>query len=88
MKRLDKWNLVWITGVIGIILNILLSLILSPFATPAQKKPPNGAASLDAWSQFMHMLVHHKQVLLMSSLIVFIVVALSTAIALALSLTK
>ena len=88
MKRLNKWNLVWITGVIGILLNVLLSLVLSPFASPEQIKPPNGAASLNAWSQFMHMLVHHKQTLFMSSLIVLIVVALSTTIALALPLTK
>tara|TARA_B100000683_G_scaffold139022_1_gene135445 strand:+ start:3290 stop:3559 length:270 start_codon:yes stop_codon:yes gene_type:complete len=88
MKHLGKWNLVWLTGVVGILLNVVLSLVLTPFATREQIKPPNGAASLDPFGQFMHMIVHHKQVLFMSSLIVFIVVTLSTTISLALPIVK
>lgn len=83
MNRLRKWNLVWVTGVIGIILNVLLSLIAFAFATQTTKHP-NGAASLDAWSRFKALSVS----LFMTSLIVFIAVALSTAIALALPLIE
>ena len=69
-------------GFIGIVLNVLLSLLLSPFATKSQIKPPKGAANLPFISQIMHMLVHHKQVLLTSSLIVAILVFISTYLSL------
>ena len=62
---------------VSIILNIILSKVLSNFATEEEKKPPNGAAELSLKEQFMHMMVHHEQVLLMSSLIVGLVVFLS-----------
>lgn len=66
---------------IGVVLNIALALILSPFATKDEVKPPNGAAKLSFKSQVMHMLVHHGQVLFTSSLIVGVLVALSVCIA-------
>ncbi len=75
------YNTALLNSVVGVFLNITLSLILSPFATPAQITPPNGAAQLDFFSQIMHMLVHHGQVLLTSSLIIFAIVFLSTIIA-------
>ena len=62
---------------VSIILNIILSKVLSNFATEEEKKPPNGAAELSLKGQFMHMMVHHEQVLLMSSFIVGLVVFLS-----------
>jgi hypothetical protein len=71
-----------VSAVIGIILNIVLSFWLSPFATKNEIKPVNGAASLSFKSQIMHMLVHHKQVLLTSSLIVGLLVGISTFLAL------
>ena len=82
--KLNRWNLVWIAGLIGVVLNIVLSLALSPLASAKQIHPPDGAAQLNPFDQFMHMLVHHKQVLGTSSLIVFVVVSLSVAIGLAL----
>tara|TARA_Y100000389_G_C17200340_1_gene383323 strand:+ start:24 stop:284 length:261 start_codon:yes stop_codon:yes gene_type:complete len=66
-------------SIVGVVLNIFLSVVFSPFATPSQIKPPNGAQNLDFFSQIMHMLVHHKQVLLTSSLIVFALIFLSTS---------
>ena len=66
---------------IGVVLNIALALILSPFATKDEIKPPNGAAKLSFKSQVMHMLVHHGQVLFTSSLIVAVLVGLSVCIA-------
>ena len=58
-------------ALVAVILNLSLSFGFSLFATHKQKHPPNGAAKLDFWDQVMHMLVHHKQVPLTSSLIVF-----------------
>ena len=62
-------------ALIGVILNIGF---LSPFATKDEIKPPNGAANLSFKEQIMHMLVHHKQVMITSSLIVALLVGLST----------
>lgn len=70
-----------VSSIIGVILNIVLAYVLFPFATPEQIKPPNGAQNLPFMSQFMHMIVHHKQVLFTSSLIVAIVVGLSVVLA-------
>tara|TARA_Y100000591_G_C21212401_1_gene396124 strand:- start:245 stop:499 length:255 start_codon:yes stop_codon:yes gene_type:complete len=64
--------------VVSIILNLLLPALTSPFATKEQIKPPNGAAALPFFDQLMHMLVHHAQVPLTSSLIVALIVSLST----------
>ena len=64
-------------AVIGIILNVVLAYGLSPFATEDEVTPPAGAANLPFKSQVMHMLVHHKQVIFTSSLIVCLLVGLS-----------
>ena len=69
------------TTFIAILINVVLSMLLSHFATNEEIKPPNGAAALSFKGQFMHMMVHHKQVLFMSSLIVGIVVFLSVYLA-------
>ena len=61
----------------GISLNLILPLILKPYATEKEKTPPNGAASLSMKEQFMHMMVHHNQVPFMSSVIIAIIVGLS-----------
>jgi hypothetical protein len=62
---------------VSIILNLILPMVVFPFATSSQITPPNGAAALGMWDQIMHMLVHHKQVPLVSSLIVALIVLLS-----------
>jgi uncharacterized membrane protein YjfL (UPF0719 family) len=58
-------------------LNLVLPLILKPFATQEEIKPTNGAASLSLKGQFMHMMIHHNQVPFMSSVIIAIIVGLS-----------
>ena len=58
-------------------LNIILPMILKPLATAEEIKPTNGAASLDYKGQFMHMMVHHNQVPVMSTLIVMLITYLS-----------
>ena len=65
-------------ALIGVVLNVVLSYVLSPFATKEEIKPPNGAANLSFKQQIMHMLVHHKQVIITSSLIIALLVGLST----------
>jgi hypothetical protein len=69
------------SAVIAVVLNIALSYLLSPFATDEEVNPPNGATNLAFKSQIMHMLVHHKQVMLSSSLIVALLAGISCFIA-------
>ena len=71
------YSLVLKSSLIGVLLNIFLAYILSPLATKDEIKPPNGASNLTFKSQIMHMLVHHKQVMFTSSLIVALLVGLS-----------
>ena len=74
---MDKKTLFLKAAAIGVVLNVVLSYVLSPFATEDEIKPSNGAKNLSFKSQIMHMLVHHKQVMLTSSLIIAVVVGLS-----------
>jgi len=67
--------------IVAILLNIILSLAISPFASAHEVNPPSGAENLPFFSQVMHMLVHHCQVLVASSLVVALVVGLSVYIA-------
>ena len=62
---------------IAILLNIVLPMLVSPFATAEQIKPPMGAENLNFLDQIMHMLVHHAQVPITSSLIIALIVGLS-----------
>jgi len=61
----------------AVALNLLLPLIAKRFATPEEIKPPNGAEKLSLKSQLMHMLIHHSQVPLTSSIIIVLIVSLS-----------
>lgn len=78
---MDKKTLFLKAAVVGVVLNVVLSYALSPFATKEEVKPPNGAGNLSFKSQIIHMLVHHKQVMLSSSLIVALLVGISCWIA-------
>ena len=61
----------------AVVLNLVLPMVAKPFATKDEIKPPNGASKLSFKSQIMHMLVHHAQVPLTSSLIIVLIVSLS-----------
>ena len=63
--------------VFGVVLNIVLPMVVTPFATEEEKMPKGGAVSLDPKGQFMHMLVHHGQVPVVSSLIIALMVGLA-----------
>ena len=82
-------NKVWIYSVIiAVVLNLVLPMILTPLATDEEKKPTNGAQSLDFKGQLLHMMVHHKQVPVSSSCIVAVVVGVSVCLAQTLSKLK
>ena len=80
MKRDSK--IILYAVLVAVVLNIVLPLVLKPIATEEEHKPSNGAASLSLKGQFMHMMVHHNQVILTSSAIVGLIVAISVAVAL------
>lgn len=67
--------------IVGVVLNVVLPIVLRPFASSDEVNPPNGAAKLSLKGQFMHMMVHHGQVMLTSSVIIAIIVGLSVCIA-------
>ena len=75
------------TALVAVVLNVVLSYVVAMVATPTQKKPPGGPASLDIYSQIVHMLVHHDHVKLSSSLIVGIVAYLAVEIAMRFKMT-
>lgn len=70
-------------SVVAVVLNVVLALVFSQFATNKQKTPTTvgGPKNLGYFDQIMHMFVHHEQTLLTSSLIIFNLVFLSTIIA-------
>ena len=65
------------TVAVAVALNLVLPKVMLHFATEDQITPPNGAAALPMWDQIMHMLVHHAQVPVSSSLIIVLIVVLS-----------
>jgi len=67
--------------VYSVLINIVLSLVVSQFASPSEINPPNGASSLDFKGQLVHMLVHHGKTLISSSLLVAILVAVAVGFA-------
>ena len=67
--------------VYAVIINVVLSLVVSQFASPSEVNPPNGASSLDFKGQLVHMLVHHGKTLISSSLLVAILVAVAVGFA-------
>ena len=75
MKMLNKTLLCVLA--VAVVLNLALPKVMHMFATEEQITPPNGAAALPMWDQIMHMLVHHAQVPVSSSLIIVLIVVLS-----------
>ena len=73
----DETNCIVNAMIVGVFLNLVLPLFVTPIATREEIKPPQGAAALSYKGQFVHMLVHHNQVPVMSSLIVAVIVGLA-----------
>ena len=61
----------------GVAINLVLPALVEPLATKDEIKPPNGASKLPIKGQLVHMMVHHNQVPLTSSVIVGAIVYLS-----------
>lgn len=66
--------------VVAVVLNLLLPMLMKPLATPEEVKPSNGAGSLSMKGQVMHMLVHHAQVPISSSIVVAVIVVASVGL--------
>jgi len=63
---------------IGVGINLILPQVVKPFATQEEIKPPTGnAKDLNFKQQLVHMMVHHSQVPISSSIIVGTIVGLS-----------
>ncbi len=63
---------------IGVAINLVLPKLVKPFATPEEIKPPTGnAKDLNFKEQLVHMMVHHNQVPISSSIIVGTIIGLS-----------
>ena len=65
---------------IAVIINLLLPMIMKPFATEEEIKPSSGASNLSMKGQIMHMLVHHAQVPISSSIVVAVIVIVSVSL--------
>lgn len=75
MKKANKYLLCAV--VMSVVLNLVLPMLAKQIATSDEIKPPKGATNLSFKSQIMHMLVHHAQVPIASSVVVALIVALS-----------
>ena len=63
---------------VGVAINLILPMVVKPFATPEEIKPPtSNAKDLPFKSQLVHMMVHHAQVPVSSSIIIATIVGLS-----------
>ena len=67
-------------AIVSIILNLLLPNLVKNFASKEEINPDNGAHTLSFKQQLMHMLVHHAQVPLTSSILVSVITFLSVLI--------
>ena len=68
------------SALVAVLLNLLLPHLAKGYATKEEVKPKNGADKLSFKGQLMHMLVHHAQVPLSSSALIFVISVLSVLI--------
>ena len=61
---------------IGILVNLVVPKLITPYASKDEIKPPNGASKLSLKEQVVHMFVHHAQVPIPSSIIIAIIVSI------------
>ncbi len=64
-------------SIIAVVLNLVLPVLVSPMATEKEKNACIKDSNLTIKEKFMIMLLHHKHMPIMSSIIVALVVALS-----------
>lgn len=63
--------------IIGILVNLVVPKLVTPYASKDEIKPPNGASKLSLKEQVVHMFVHHAHVPISSSIIIAIIVSIS-----------
>jgi|TARA_R110000823_G_scaffold109823_1_gene229536 hypothetical protein len=61
---------------IGVAINLILPKIVRPFASPEEVKPAN-VKDLNMKQKLVHLMVHHEQLPISSSLVVGAIVGLS-----------
>ncbi len=66
--------------VVSVVLNIVLPIVAAQVATPEQANPSGSPAELSLVDQVVHMLVHHSQVPVTSSIVVAAIVAISVCV--------
>ena len=69
-----------ISSIIAVLLNLILPYLVKGYATKEEIKPKNGTNTLSLKGQLMHMMVHHAQVPLSSSIIIFTITFLAIVI--------
>ena len=82
---MNNQKLIVSSVIVSVIINLVLPHMVKPFATKEQIKPPKGAHNLPFFDQIMHMMVHHAQVPLTSSIIIAVIVGLSVYLGIMLS---
>jgi len=70
-------KLVCYSILVAVVINLVLPKLVMPFASEKEIKPPNGAENLSFKEQLIHMLVHHGQVPLTSSIIIAVIIFVS-----------
>ena len=66
--------------IIGILVNLVVPKLVTPYASKDEIKPPNGASKLSLKEQVVHMFVHHAHVPISSSIIIAIIVSISVLV--------
>ena len=68
-------------ALVSVILNIVLPFVLYPFATEREKNACIKDDDLNLKEKFMVMLIHHKHMPIMSSVIIALVISISVLVA-------
>tara|TARA_B100001769_G_scaffold106290_1_gene82557 strand:+ start:812 stop:1096 length:285 start_codon:yes stop_codon:yes gene_type:complete len=72
----------FIAAVVAVLINIIASFIVLPFASSEQIYPPSGVENLDHYSQIVHLLLLDNRVIISNSILVSIIVFISVILAL------
>lgn len=73
-------KLVCYSILVAVVINLVLPKLVMPFASEEEIKPSNGVENLSFKEQIIHMLVHHGQVPLTSSIIIAVIIFISVTI--------
>ena len=60
---------------VAVVLNLVVPQLFKPYATPEEVNPSGGPANLSMKGQFMHMMVRHAELPILSSLSIGLMLA-------------